>query len=65
MRNGRSQVNTNGGANKASSGRDQRGINFKDRAGYGRAADTSVTAVRSKGVCGNSKYREAPNEKQT
>ena len=29
-------------ANTASSGRDQHGINFKDRAGNGRAADAGV-----------------------
>ena len=32
-------------ANTASSGRDQRGINFKNRAGNGRAADAGVRAL--------------------
>ena len=52
-------------ANTASSGRDQRGINFKDRAGNGRAADAGVIVVRSKRVRGKINYREAPNDEQT
>lgn len=43
-------------SNTGSSGRGQRGINFKDRAGNGRAAELGVRAVQAKEVCVKIKY---------
>jgi hypothetical protein len=39
------------------SGRDQRGINIKERTGNGRAADAGVTILRSKEVLAKNKMR--------
>ena len=56
------EVMSSYGLTPCCSGRDNGGINFKHRARYVPPLNNGVNVVRSKGVCGNKMYREAPNE---